>query len=63
MGEYTHRANSFHCYAKDFELLNNYCQAIDKGENLCYSYLDDWKEIMEDYQPEIAKMVKKLKGN
>ena len=63
MGEYTHRANSFHCYAKDFELLNNYCHTIDKNENLCYSYLDDWKEIMEDYQPEIIKMVEELKGN
>ena len=63
MGEYTHRANSFHCYAKDFDLLKNYCLAIDKNENLCYSYFDDWKEIMEDYQPEITKMVEELKGN
>lgn len=63
IGKYTHRANSFHCYAKDFDLLKNYCQAIDKKENLCYSYLNDWKEIMEDYQPEIAKIVKELKGD
>ena len=63
MGEYTHRANSFHCYEKDFNLLDGYCKAIDKKENLCYSYIDDWKEIMEDYQPEIIKMVEELKGN
>ena len=28
VGTYTHRANSFHCYQKDFELLNGYVKRI-----------------------------------
>ena len=67
VGSYTHRANSFHCYEKDFDLLKNYCDklfsdtAIDNPSSLCYNYVDDWKDLMEEYQEEIAEMVEELR--
>ena len=30
-------------------------------EELAYYYDGDWKETMEEYQPEIAEMVEELK--
>lgn len=63
MGTYTHRANSFHCYEKDFHMLNKYIEAIvNPYEESTYDYVDEWDEIMEEYQPEIAKEVEKLKN-
>ena len=79
MGTYVHRANSFHCYEKDYDLLRGYVHKIenfeaktfglkkssqkyiDALEEITYSYVDDWKDMMEEYQPEIAKMVEELK--
>jgi len=65
MGSYTHRANSFHCYARDFSMLAGYVERMDKSddiEDLTYSYEDEWKPLMETYQPEIAAMVDELKN-
>lgn len=65
MGTYTHRANSFHCYEQDFSMLKGYVERIRNCkdiDDICYEYEDDWKEVMEDYQPEIAKMVEELKN-
>lgn len=65
MGTYVHRANSFHCYAQDFEMLKGYVRRIneaDDPDDLCYDYEDGWKEMMEDYQPEIAAQVEELKN-
>ena len=63
MGTYTHRANSFHCYEKDFKMLKKYVEAIEDptAENI-YEYVGDWDEIMEEYQPEIAREVEKLRN-
>ena len=73
MGTYTHRANSYHCYERDFLMLDGYCSRITKylsstsgvfnphDEALCYSYYDDWKEQMDDAKPEIAAKVEQLK--
>lgn len=36
VGSYTHRANSFHCYEKDFDLLDGYVKRIASGQNLTY---------------------------
>ncbi len=63
MGSYSHRANSFHCYEKDFPLLKGYVKRIESGEDSTYDYEGDWKEMMEEAQAEIALMVKKLKAN
>lgn len=63
VGTYTHRANSFHCYEKDFKMLKKYVEAIEDptAENI-YEYVGDWDEIMEEYQPEIAREVEKLRN-
>lgn len=61
VGTYVHRANSFHCYEKDFDLLNGYCNRISSGDNLTYRYIDDWKDVMESYTSEILESVDKLR--
>ena len=67
VGTYTHRANSFHCYEKDFDKLEKFVKKYEKGsawdeeDDLSYSYEDDWKEEMEDTIPEILKAVEILK--
>lgn len=61
MGTYTHRANSFHCYARDFDLLNAYIARIKSGEDLEYDYDGDWDELMEEQRPAIAEMVRQQK--
>ncbi len=58
MGTYTHRANSFHCYARDFDLLAGYIKRIESGEDLVFDYEDDWDELMEEERPSIAAMVR-----
>lgn len=66
VGIYTHRANSFHCYARDYEMLEGYVRRIigaqDNLEKISYSYEDEWKEFMDDSIQEILENVKKLKG-
>lgn len=64
VGSYTHRANSFHCYEKDFNTLDSYAHYILNKplEALSYSYKDEWKDLMEDEKEAIAEKVKKLKG-
>ena len=62
VGTYTHRANSFHCYEKDFNLLEKYIAAlISTNRNNCfYDYIGDWDEIMEEYQPQITMEIQEL---
>lgn len=64
IGTYVHRANSFHCYEKDFPLLNGYCQRINNEslEDLTYEYIGDWDELMDAAKPEIEAMVNELKN-
>lgn len=65
MGHYFHTANSFHCYEKDFQLLDNYCKQIREyipGDNdITYDYIGEWDEIMEEERPGIMKQVEELK--
>lgn len=66
VGTYTHRANSFHCYEKDFGMLKGYVERIVSCESLhgmSYRYEGEWDEMMEGAKPEIAKMVRDLKGD
>lgn len=63
VGTYTHRANSFHCYEKDFALLDGYVERINSGENLTYNYVGEWDELMEEAKSEIAEKVERLKNN
>lgn len=63
VGTYTHRANSFHCYEKDFALLDGYVERINSGENLTYNYVGEWDELMEEAKADIADKVERLKNN
>lgn len=66
VGTYTHRANSFHCYKKDWDMLIGYVNRIynaDDEEDITYEYIGDWDELMEDVIPSILKKVEVLKNN
>lgn len=63
MGSYTHRANSFHCYEKDFKLLEGYIRGIRSGENITYEYEGFFKELMEEAKPEISRKIEQLINN
>jgi thymidylate synthase len=66
MGTYTHRANSFHCYERDFAMLEGYVNRIKSAEDLddiTYEYEDNWDALMESARPDIAKMVEELKSH
>ena len=61
LGTYTHRANSYHCYERDFPLLEGYVKRLDSGEDATYCFLGDWEELMADVRLEIAETVERLK--
>ena len=63
MGTYTHRANSFHCYAQDYRLLDGYVERYRSGEETTYSYADDWVELMEEAKVDIENAVRELKSH
>ena len=63
MGTYTHRANSFHCYERDFNMLDGYVKRIKNGEDITFDLEDDWDELMEEERPSISEMVEKLREN
>jgi len=63
MGSYTHRANSFHCYEKDFKLLDGYMRGLNNGETLTYEYEGFYKDLMEESIPEIEKKVSQIRAN
>jgi len=62
VGSYTHRANSFHVYERDYDMFDGYIRRINGGGELAYDYEDGWDELMEDAKPEIAKMVEELRS-
>lgn len=62
MGTYTHRANSFHCYERDFGMLRGYVARIrDPEEELTYDYDGEWSELMASARPDIARAVQELR--
>lgn len=65
VGSYTHRANSFHCYEKDFNLLDSYVHRIKNNavSMVTYNYVGDWDELMEDEREDILAMVEELKSH
>lgn len=62
VGSYTHRANSFHAYEKDWELLEGYVQRIASGKNLTYDYEGEFDEMMEEEKSAVAELVNQLLG-
>lgn len=63
VGTYTHRANSFHCYEKDFKLIESYMRGINGDEEITYEYEGFYKDLMEESIPEIEKKVLQVKEN
>ncbi|MBR5381461.1 MAG: hypothetical protein IK136_02455 [Oscillospiraceae bacterium] len=64
MGPYTHRANSYHCYEKDFSMLDGYVARLDAAKDesdVTFCYEGEWEYLMEMAQPEIAAAVEELK--
>ena len=61
VGTYTHRANSFHCYERDFPLLEGYVKRISNDPDVAYNYVGHWDELMEEARPEIEEAVGALK--
>lgn len=62
MGSYTHRANSYHCYEKDFPLLEGYVRRIRSGQDVTFDYEEEWLPMMEEARAEIAETVERLKN-
>ena len=65
MGTYTHRANSYHCYEKDFDMLAGYVARLDAAQaegDVTFDYEGEWEYLMDAAKPEIAAMVEELKN-
>ena len=64
MGSYAHRANSFHCYEKDFGLLDQYIDGIENKplDEITYEYDGFFKDLMEEAIPDIERAVCNLKN-
>lgn len=63
VGTYTHRANSFHCYAADYALLDGYVERYLSGAETTYDYKDEWEIMMEEAKPDIEKAARELKSH
>jgi thymidylate synthase len=61
VGSYTHRANSFHVYERDYAMFDGYVKRIVAADELTYDYIGGWDELMEEAKPEIAETVRQLK--
>ena len=63
VGIYVHRANSFHCYERDYKNLNTFARrlAVEPDFEPTYNYVGDWKDEMDDCIPEILEEVEELK--
>ena len=61
VGSYSHRSNSMHAYEKNFGLIEGYVRKLDNEpeEDLVYEYEGFFKDMMEEYDQEIADMVAK----
>ena len=65
VGSYTHRANSYHCYEKDFAMLDGYVSRIEEAQeedDITFCYEGDWDELMFSARDEIAAAVEELKN-
>ncbi|MCL2751463.1 MAG: thymidylate synthase [Firmicutes bacterium] len=63
VGTYTHRANSFHCYEKDFGLLEGYVNRVKAGGDITYEYEGFFDAMMEEARPAIAQKVENIRKN
>lgn len=64
VGQYVHRANSFHCYEKDYPLLKSYVSRYQTDPTkIVYNYKNDWEEDMNDAVEEILHKVEDLRNH
>ena len=61
VGTYTHIANSFHAYERDWELLESYENRICGCGELTYNFRGDWDELMEAERNGILEEVERMK--
>ena len=63
-GSYTHRANSFHCYERNFKLLEQYADGIKNKppEDVTYEYEGFYRDMMEESIPGILANVSKVEA-
>ena len=67
VGTYTHRASSFHCYERDFGLLDGYVKRIRKAmedddeSEVTFDYEEDWDELMEAEIPGILADAERMR--
>ena len=63
MGTYTHRANSFHCYERDWGALWRFQSKYFYNDyDYTYDYKGDWEALMDEEKPKIKEKIEKLKG-
>lgn len=63
VGTYTHRANSFHCYERDFPMLMSFVDRMQEDTDLAFEYDGFWKELMDAEEPAIRDMVRELRSS
>lgn len=63
VGSYTHTANSFHAYERNWSILSKYVTDIKTKsiDILTYEYEGFYKDLMEESIPKINEQVQKLK--
>ena len=61
VGSYTHIANSFHAYERDWDLLKSYHNRICGCGELTYNFDGEWDELMEDERNGILEEVERMK--
>ena len=61
VGTYTHRANSFHVYERDYDMFEGYVRRVKSGGELAFDYAGDWEDLMEEAKAGIAAMVEELR--
>lgn len=61
VGSYTHIANSFHAYERDWDLLRSYCRRIRDSREVTYNFIGDWDELMEAERNGILEEVERMK--
>lgn len=61
VGTYTHTANSFHVYKKDFDLLEHFVDRIERGDDTTFIYKGMYEQLMKDEIPSIEEMVEQQK--
>ena len=64
VGSYSHRSNSMHAYEKNFGLIEGFVRKIETEPegDLLYEYEGFFKDMMSEYDPEIAEMVRKKRA-